>query len=180
MLKVMHIFTDGGAINNKQDAAGGSAVFFVNNKLLVARSQYGTNNICELDAIRYALRCLLKNFKIFNTTFDGETVMIHSDSMYSINVITGQNATHANKELVEKCKYYVNQLKTLYNVEVVFQYVKAHTGKQDFDSVCNAIVDRCANMYAQNLHKDNTVKQWSQEPLLKKESIALDKFGFFS
>ena len=156
----MDIFTDGSAINNTQNAPTGAAVLFVKQKLLLCRSMIGTNNIGELDAMRYALRVVNQNIKQFGTTIN-----IYSDSMYTINAVTGKNKAKANAELIEKCKYYLNELKSKH-VKVNIKHVKAHTNKKDYLSMCNAIVDNHACMAA----KENTSNNWHRTPFTEKES----------
>ncbi len=174
--KHMIIFTDGGAINNCKGAPGGSGVLFVNNLMLLGCSKYGTNNIRELDAIRYALYCLNKNFHEFSKLFDQKHVTIFSDSEYSINVITGNMKAKANRELITKCKYYINELK-LKGIEIKFEHVMAHTNNIDDISFCNSIVDRVANSEAKELMNTKDEKVWHLVKLTTDEYSRLTKIN---
>ena len=169
-----NIFTDGGAINNKQNAPGGSGVFFLNTRLLVQSVQYGTNNTCELDAIRYALHCINKNLHIFRNSFVSNTVTIYSDSQYAIKAVSGVNKAKANIGLIEKAQYHLKELKSK-GIEVEFIYVKAHTKKNDLLSVCNAIVDRVANSAAKELSEGGEIQVYHKVPLTAAEISKLDK-----
>lgn len=87
-------FTDGAATMKKIDGeyvrcAGGWAFARIEDgKVLYSASEgikQTTNNFCELSAIRAALQDFSKS--VTGNEF-GETVEIHSDSAYSINVLT--------------------------------------------------------------------------------------------
>lgn len=156
-MESFNIFTDGSALNNSKNAPGGAAVLFVNSPLLISCSKYGTNNVHELNAIRYALRTTLNNLSKFNIK---NTINLYTDSEYSINVILGIYKAKANIELIEKCRYYLNELKK-HHITVVFHHVRAHTNKTDAKSFCNDIVDKAANKAAMELSESKVERIWS-------------------
>ena len=164
--KHLYIFTDGGAIKNAKNAPGGSAVLIVNLPLLVSCRKFGTNNERELDALRYALRAVVKNYEELCKHFNKHNVDVYSDSEYSINVITGKYKAKANQDLIKKCQYYLKELQTK-DIEITFNHVKAHTSKTDNKSFCNALVDKAANGAAVELSKTGEEKTWSIVSLSK-------------
>lgn len=157
MSNTINVFTDGSAINNSQNSPTGSAVYMPKYEFLVSMSEFGTNNTAELHAIQYALYLLKKNFEYFKPN----TVNIMSDSIYAINVVTGAFKAKANKEFIAKCQKYIKFLEEQ-DVTVNFKWVHAHTGKTDYESKCNAVVDKAANSEAEKLSSTNTQIQWHQ------------------
>lgn len=157
MSNTIDVFTDGGAINNSQNSPTGSAVYIPKYEFLVSMSEFGTNNTAELHAIQYALYLLKKNFEYFSP----KTVNIVSDSMYAINVVTGAHKAKTNKEFIAKCQKYLNFFEEQH-VTINFKWVHAHTGKIDYESKCNAIVDKAANSVAEKLSTTNIPIQWHQ------------------
>jgi ribonuclease HI len=155
MLNIIDVFTDGSAINNSQNSPTGSAVYIPKYEFLVSMSEFGTNNTAELHAIQYALYLLKKNFNYFKPN----TVNIISDSKYAINVITSVYKAKVNKEFIAKCQKHIKFLKE-HDVEVNFKWVRAHTCKTDYDSKCNAVVDKAAHDEAEKLSSTNIPIQW--------------------
>lgn len=144
------IFTDGSALGNKQNAPAGAAFYIPSMKKLISKSMYGTNNQAELEAIRYALWYFKENL---SNKIKGE-VDIFTDSSYSMNVISGKWKITANVEKIELIKQWISEL-TVKGVHINFIHVDAHTGKKDFISVNNDIVDKEARRQAL-LAKNNT------------------------
>jgi ribonuclease HI len=173
--KKVVIFTDGSAINNTKNAPGGSAVLIVNRSLLLACSKFGTNNERELDAIRYALRMIFVNYKQFNCS----SIVLYSDSEYSIKAITGEYKAKANLELIKKARLYIEELKKL-SVEVTFVHVRAHTRNDDDPSFFNSIVDKTANDLAMKLKTDGTPKIWHSVPLSETMKNRIENTRIFS
>ena len=88
----IYVFTDGGCSKNgKADSKAGYSVLFstdedstlyeFNTTRLVVKEP--TNNKAELSAIRYVFKTVLENINLF----ENKTVIICTDSMYSINCI---------------------------------------------------------------------------------------------
>ena len=138
------IFTDGSAIGNKQNAPAGAAFYIPSMKKLISKSMYGTNNQAELEAIRYALWYFKENL---SNKIKGE-VNIYTDSSYSMNAISGKwKKITANLEKIELIRQWISELGNS-DVRINFIHVDAHTGKKDFISVNNDIVDKEARRQA--------------------------------
>lgn len=138
------VFTDGSALNNRKDACAGFAVYFPSTKRLLTKSMVGTNNIAELEAIRYALWYFLERYP--TVELPDRTLHVFSDSKYAMHSIDGKYNGAKNKELIGKCREMLRKVKELCKVE--FHYVRAHTGRDDFISVNNDIVDKAARQMA--------------------------------
>lgn len=148
---VIVVYTDGSCSGNgTRHAVGGIGIHFPNGELKDVSKMY-TSNICtnqrtELYAILIALRYIKKNFDLHKYT-----VIIKTDSEYSINCITKwvygwlknnwmtkNNTNVMNRDYIERIfKYYDS-----YNVQ--FEHVVAHTGADDEDSLGNARADELA------------------------------------
>lgn len=171
--KSLVCFTDGSALNNNKDAPAGWAFYIPKLKQLRYDSMIGTNNQAELEAIRQLL-LHLNSFK--DELFSN--ILIYSDSEYSINAITGKNNVRANAEVIKEIQNLRNSLKK----KVGFKHVDAHTGKQDFVSRCNDIVDKAAVRAAKkikNKQREETKLQKEIEKLkseIKKLKIEIEKF----
>jgi ribonuclease HI len=165
----LNLYTDGSALSNRQNSPGGAACFIYNCNFLTSTSLYGTNNICELTAIRYSLNLILKNFHIFRPMFTTNTINLYTDSQYCIGVLTGTYKAKANIELINKIKQLQSQLNDL-NITITFIHVRAHTNSTDIHSLCNRLVDHHANLSATELKTSGIVKRWSRK-VLKKEFI---------
>lgn len=139
------VFTDGSAINNSQTAAAGWATYFTVPNRLYAKSLIGTNNVAELTAIGFALWFSIKQYNWFKPLLEtrNNTIYIFTDSEYSIGAIDKNNKVNANGDLIMKCKRYIADLKTM-GISVKFIHVRAHTGKTDWISENNKIVDEAA------------------------------------
>jgi ribonuclease HI len=161
----INVFTDGSCYNNgSKNAIAGCGIYFANNdprnksfRLREKENYPVTNNRAELKAILYAISVLDSEIK------NNETVVIHTDSQYSIlsftsnKINTKTQITIPNYDYVSKgnsiCKKYSN---------IKFHYVRAHTGKQDFCSIGNDNADKLAN----DSISDN-IKQNSQNIILR-------------
>ena len=138
------IFTDGSALGNKQNAPAGAAFYIPSMKKLFSKSMYGTNNQAELEAIRYALWYFRENL---SKNIKGE-VEIFTDSSYSINAISGKwKKITINLEKIELIRQWILELKAN-GTHIKFIHVDAHTGKKDFVSINNDIVDKEARRQA--------------------------------
>lgn len=133
------VFTDGSALNNKQDAPAGYAIYFPSYKKLISNGMRGTNNQAELEAMRYALWYYLNRY--INQDIPNNTLYIFSDSEYTINAVSGKNRVKANFPKIEVCKKLIEEIKKRRKIK--FIHVMAHTNNKDFVSINNNIVD-CA------------------------------------
>jgi ribonuclease HI len=115
---VVIVYADGACSGNPGPA--GLGVVFVDGDRRRELSEYlgqGTNNIGELTAILRAVDA------VHEAKAAGRPVRIHTDSGYSIGVLTKGWRAKANQELVAKTK---QALATLENVQLV--YVPGHAG----------------------------------------------------
>lgn len=147
--KEMHIYTDGSCINNgKKYARAGIGVYFGENDPRNVSEKFTdtpTNQRAELYAIIKAIR-LIKDDEFKNK------IIIHTDSMYSINCVTKwckgwiKNGWKTkNKKNVKNA----NLIKQLYNLvkknNIYLNHIRAHTGKIDVHSIGNDFADKLAN-----------------------------------
>lgn len=148
----IEVFTDGSAIkrtvNNKKIILGGYGIYFPNKEIQNISRKFThepiTNQRSELYAIYVALI-------LINKSLDSKNVTIYTDSEYSINCLTKwSDGWIANDWKTATGKSVKNQdiLKPLISIlkkfNVTFKHVHSHTGKSDYLSVGNAIVDKLA------------------------------------
>ena len=106
----VHVWTDGGAAPNP--GPSGAGVVIVDGDHLTEISEFlghGTNQIAELTAILMGLE------KLDNRD---RTVIVYSDSAYSIGLLTQAWKAKANVELVEKLRSVCREFKDLRFVKV--------------------------------------------------------------
>lgn len=124
------IFTDGS--KSSKHLCAGSATVICLGKVVYAMAERleegSTNNIAELKAIINALIYTFMNVS--------SSVVINSDSEYSIKAITGVNKVIANKELIKDA-----QLLMEWMGEIRLSHVKAHSGVGP-----NEMADKFANV----------------------------------
>lgn len=164
-----NIFTDGSALDNSQNSYAGYAVYMPKLNKLFSKSIIGTNNQAELEAIRFSLWYILKQFKLLENP-DTEkskflrssklqsrfklhknikklilnnTIFIYSDSKYSIQMLTTNAKAKKNEDKINSCKELLEELNS-YDITVKFIHVRAHTKQTDYISKCNDIVDKAA------------------------------------
>ena len=134
-----YIFTDGSFHSSSKNS--GVAVFFGVEALNIGEYYNGlTNNQCELLAILYTLQIIIKYFH----HLAGKTVIIVSDSEYSINCITkwlslwksnnwktktGEEVK--NRQILANCDKCIEHLRKLNietgkNVQLKFQHIRSH------------------------------------------------------
>jgi ribonuclease HI len=145
-----NVYTDGACSNNGQTGAkAGLGVYFSENDPRNCSERIDgkqTNNTAELKAIIKAAEILNREI------LAGFPVNIYSDSSYAIRCCTtyGEKMEKRNwikkkpipnQELVKKA-YYTFKDKT----NVHFNYIAAHTGKEDEHSLGNEGADKLANL----------------------------------
>ena len=146
---IVHLYTDGGTIGNgRKDATGGYGVFIPATRLtkerLISRDLVSgkvTNGVAELKAIIKALKEIL----LIDVEVDSDVELefvIHYDSTYAADVITGKKGAKANLELVTQGKQLLKECLAIVPVE--FEHVYSHTGAQDLHSLGNEIADKLA------------------------------------
>ncbi len=147
------VYTDGSCSGNgRTDAIGGIGIYFPNKELKnisqIFRFESCTNQKTELYAILTTLRYINKILDLKKCK-----VTIKTDSKYCIDCVTKwvngwkknnwttQNGNPvANREFIEKIHNYYEK----YDIE--FEHIEAHTGRDDFDSICNSKADKLATM----------------------------------
>lgn len=146
----IHVYCDGSTIGNgKADATGGYGVFIPKNihvpEKRISEKVKGrtTNNIAELKALNRALEQIILLDMDLDEQLEVEWV-IHYDSQYAVNVVTGTNNAKANIELVNIGKSLLNDCKF---IKLSFHHVYSHTGADDLHSIGNSIADQLASSY---------------------------------
>ncbi|MCF7910847.1 MAG: ribonuclease HI [Melioribacteraceae bacterium] len=116
-MKTIKVYTDGACSGNPGKAGIGVVIIYQDNTIEKISQYIGdnqTNNIAELTAILVALRTIKdKTCK----------VIIHSDSLYSINVLTGKSNANKNRDLIKIINLQLNNFKS----PVEFVKVPAHS-----------------------------------------------------
>lgn len=154
--QVLIAFTDGACLNNgKSGARGAYAVVWpehpaMNEGLALPRNGVPhTNNRAELSAVLHAIR------RADDAALDPDrkkTLILYTDSMLTIDSLTSwihkwkrngwikasDGKRVANIDLLQDIDRLMGERK------VVFRHVRAHTGKQDYESLHNARVDALA------------------------------------
>ena len=146
----INVYTDGACSNNGQRGAkAGLGVYFGENDPRNCSERIEgkqTNNTAELKAIIKAAEILYREI------LAGFTVNIYSDSSYAIRCCTtyGEKMEKRNwikkkpipnQELVKKAYYTFKDKKNVH-----FNYIAAHTGKEDEHSLGNEGADKLANL----------------------------------
>lgn len=147
----MNVYTDGSCSDNGLvNARAGIGIWFGDNDKrnlsLELKGNNLTNNIAELTAILYVFKLLKNEIK------NNESIIIYSDSKYSIDSITKwaknwekdgwkkkDNSEIKNLDLIKKLYKYFNK----YN-NVKLNYIKAHTNFNDEHSIGNDNADTLA------------------------------------
>lgn len=151
----INIYTDGSCINNgTDDAIGGYGVYFQNDfkdsiskKLKKNEEHKITNNRAELKAILSGLK------KLKNEIMDGKQIIVHTDSMYCIQVLVKKNTY--DKILKNKPVPNNDYIKIGYrilneNSNIKIHHVYSHTEKEDVHSENNKKADMLANQAIKN------------------------------
>jgi len=146
--KQIHIYTDGSCRNNGyKNAKAGIGVYFGKDDSRNVSEMFTDNPTSQ----RAELYAIIKAIELLTEQEHKYCVIIHTDSMYSINCITkwcknwiknGWRTTTKkpikNKKLIERLYYLYNQ----YNVKL--EHIRAHTGNKDIHSVGNDVADKLA------------------------------------
>lgn len=126
------VFTDGSCLLQNRRKFGIGVVIITNFKNPNNIIKYGrflgyngTNNIAELNAIKYGLEKSIG----FN-----KPIIIYTDSKYSIYSITGQYKCKSNLKLINSIKQIINNHPYL----IRFNYVKGHS-KNTFNNLADKL-----------------------------------------
>lgn len=144
-------FTDGSALNTGLSHPGGSAyIIFDSQGNEVKRMSKGfkhtTSNRMELLAI----------ISVVNSLPYGSSVTIHSDSQYSINVLSGRWNAYDNLDQIGLYRKLIDER----NIRVTFDWVRGHDG-----NVWNELCDQMARgEYNKMLKKTSKPKKKENKP----------------
>jgi ribonuclease HI len=142
--KCINIYTDGSCTGNgKKNAIGGYGIYFKENdprnksgKMKSSAKYKITNNRAELKAILSAIKIVTKDLDA------GKTVIIHTDSKYSILSLTTNTIKNRDPALVPNYDYIIKGTKLVKKYQnLLFHHVLAHTTKQDIHSIGNMNAD---------------------------------------
>ena len=146
MMNSYSAFTDGSSDNMNPLRPGGSAyIIFDSQGNEVKRASKGfkntSNNRMEVLAI----------ISVVNSLPYGSSVIIHSDSQYSINVLSGRWQASMNLDQVALYRRLVAEK----NIKVTFEWVRGHNG-----DVYNELCDQMARgEYQKMLGKGEKIKK---------------------
>jgi ribonuclease HI len=144
------VFTDGSCIKSKIDTQCGIGIHFPNGEFQDVSKSFikepKTNQRAELYAIYKAIKTISRT----NNNLD---IKIYTDSEYSIksltiwitnwkknNWIASTGKPVMNQDIIKK----IDKLMEEHNGQIKFKHVKSHTGKTDYESIHNDIVDKLA------------------------------------
>ena len=131
-------FTDGGARGNPGPAGIGAVIYNEDKKILAEISEYlgeTTNNIAELTAILTALQALKRT---------DLPVFVHTDSSYSIGVLTQNWKPKMNLDLISDILAEMKRFRQLRFIKV-----KGHAG--------NPLNERADQLATQSIEKSKSV-----------------------
>lgn len=141
-------FTDGSYIREKDQC--GYGIHYPNGEYIDVSKPFTklpkTNQRAELYAI-------YKVIKQVNKSDENLNIHIYTDSEYSIKSLTiwiktwikngwinSKNKPVENQDIIKK----INELIESHKGKIKFTFVRSHTGKKDFESINNDIVDKLA------------------------------------
>ena len=150
-LHAINVYTDGSFRKTPHGPVCGYGIYFpgkeLRNVAAPMKDKLITNNRAELWAIYQAILRVIKNF-----TFD--LITIYTDSEYCQKSLTiwitkwrqnkWKNAKKQpveNQDIIKKIDKYMHR----YGNKIRIQWIRAHTGKQDIESINNAKADALAN-----------------------------------
>ena len=145
---VVNIYTDGSCINNgtKKAKAGIGVYFGINDERNISARYINrpSNQRAELYAIIVAIK-LLKPEEI------KKCVVIHTDSMYSINCVTKwyntwerNNWTTSKKKPVKNLNLIKELYKLIHKYNINLRHIRSHTSNTDIHSKGNEKADHLA------------------------------------
>jgi ribonuclease HI len=146
------VFTDGSCKRKKNSPIKcGYGIYFPNKELQSYSRPYLDDNLTNQRAELYAI---YKAIRAVTHAFEFNTLNIYTDSEYSIKSLTvwingwkknnwksSGNKDVMNQDIIKKIDEYMQKYKN----KIIFHHVRAHTGKSDYNSQCNAIVDKLAS-----------------------------------
>lgn len=160
------VFTDG-SFRKKYNYCG-YGVHFPNKEMKSYGNIFKLENPTNQRAELYAIYSALKRCIIILKTKQYKEINIYSDSKYSIECLTvwcnkwkknnwktKDNKDVSNQDLIKKNLKLMNKI----NIKICFFHVNSHTGKKDYNSINNDIVDKLANLkFFKNLKENQKSK----------------------
>jgi ribonuclease HI len=150
MSKQILVFTDGSFIKHLNKC--GYGVFFPNSEYKNISRRFKIEPLSNQRAELYAIYKAIKRVNKDNKLHD---IKIFTDSEYSIksltlwiktwkenNWIASTNKPVANQDIIKK----IDNMMTKHTGKIEFKHVRSHTGKKDFESLNNEIVDKLAKL----------------------------------
>ena len=158
MTREIKIFTDGSYV--KATKACGYGVLFPGKEFPNISKKFTiepkTNQRAELYAIYRGIKTVYKGVKNENTEMGQTNIIIYTDSEYSMKSLTiwiktwKKNNWKAstgkdvlNQDLIMKLDKLIEKYKTKFG-DIKFIHVRSHTGRRDFESINNELVDELA------------------------------------
>ena len=163
----LEIYTDGSLVKKDGNIYCGYGIYFPNQEYKSISRQFThepiTNNRAELYSILKSL--VISNIinleRIKNSEPEIKVVKIYSDSEYCVKTFN----TWLPKWKINKKEYknpdIIGEIDTLLDIapfKVIFTHIRAHTGKNDIQSISNDIVDKLAKKGAYRIKKIKTNK----------------------
>lgn len=144
------VFTDGSHVKSKTNPYCGYGIHFPNAEIQDISKEFTLEPKTNQRAELYAIYKAIKLVNEFNNSID---IKIYTDSEYSIksmtvwiknwkknNWISSTGKPVMNQDIIKK----IDELIEKHNGKIKFQHVRSHTGKQDYESIHNDIVDKLA------------------------------------
>ena len=147
------IYTDGSLVKKGSNIYCGYGIYFPNHEYKPISRKFThepiTNNRAELYSILKSI--IIANIinleRIKNNQEPIKLVKIYSDSEYSVKTFNEWLPKWKKNKKEYKNSDIINEISTLIDIvqfKIIFTHVRAHTGKKDFHSLSNDIVDELA------------------------------------
>jgi len=151
--KIINIYTDGSYVKKDGKIYCGYGIYFPNNEYKSISRKFThepiTNNRAELYAILKSI--IIANIinleRIKNNQEEIKQINIYSDSEYSVKTFNNwlpkwkkTNKDYLNPDIINEIDDHIQKAP----FKVIFNHIRAHTGKSDQHSIANNIVDQLA------------------------------------
>lgn len=127
-----HVWTDGSAVKRadvKDKFVGGAAYVIVFRDKIYKQGNYGDidTTISRMELL--AIICGVGHCPL------GSDVVVHSDSRYALNVLSGRYSAHKNLDLIELFKKHSSHV-----AKIRFKWVKGHSGEK-YNELCDHLAN---------------------------------------
>lgn len=145
----INVYTDGSCINNgSENAIGGYGIYFEDEKIKSISKKLKSKEGYKITNNRAEIKAIFEVLKYFQKEKTNKEIVIHTDSMYCVQVLLGTNTYKKieegkevpNSDYIKKCHKYIQKMSN-----IKFHHVLAHTNKQDIHSIGNDKADKLAN-----------------------------------